>query len=65
MVDTAEELKPYKAYFVPFGAMPAQMAEMLAKIVTMFYVDGYSLIETHDLLKQEMTVLIFKLERTG
>ena len=54
------ELPEYKAYFVPHGKQEYQLAEMFAKVMTVFYNEGYQIIETHELDKQGMTIVIFR-----
>lgn len=41
--------------------MPSELLEMFAKALTMFYNDGYDIVDIHELKEQQVTAIIFKL----
>jgi hypothetical protein len=62
MVDNpSEELRPYKAYVVPYGVQPNELIVAFAKVITLFYNEGYDIDTMHELPNQQMTLIIFKL----
>lgn len=61
MTEPSEERRTYQAYFVPHGDFPDKLAEIFAKVMTVFYNEGYEIIEIHELEKQAVTLIIFRL----
>jgi len=61
MTEPSEELRPYKAYVVPHGIQPNELVVAFAKVITLFYNEGYAIETMHELVHQQMTVIIFKL----
>lgn len=56
-----DPVRLYQVYLIPHQAMPSELLEMFAKALTMFYNDGYNIVDIHELKEQQVTVIIFKL----
>jgi len=60
----SEELRTYKAYVVLHGVQPNELIVAFAKVITLFYNEGYDIVETFEFASQQMTLIIFKLRES-
>jgi hypothetical protein len=56
-----DPIRLYQIYLIPYKVMPSELLEMFAKALTMFYNDGYDIVDIHELKEQQVTAIIFKL----